>query len=153
MQAKVTRTGFALALLLTSGALAVDYVRLSPSEFAADLQQASRLLDQHDYASAIDLLEMLVADEPDDATALSLMGYALRKSGEPERAERFYSRALAADPHHLGALQYLGELYVEQGQLDLARDQLRLLVTLCAADCAGRDALAAALLQKLKPRR
>jgi len=50
------------------------------------------------------LLKVLVADEPDDATALSLMGYALRKSGEAERAEGFYKRALDIDPAHLGAL-------------------------------------------------
>lgn len=32
--------------LLVSGATAVDYVRLSPPEFAADLQKGSRLLDE-----------------------------------------------------------------------------------------------------------
>jgi len=32
--------------LLMSGVLAVDYVRLSPAEFAADLQKASRLLEE-----------------------------------------------------------------------------------------------------------
>jgi hypothetical protein len=42
-------------------------------------------------------------------------------------------------------LQYLGELYVEQGQLDLAREQLRLLDGACEAKCEGRDRLAAAI--------
>lgn len=135
----------ALCLLLSGAATAVDYVRLSPAEFAADLQKVSRLLEERDYATAIDLLKVLVADEPDDATALSLMGYALRKSGDAERAEGFYIRALDIDPAHLGALQYLGELYVEQGRLDLAEIQLQRLDELCQADCAGRDALAAAL--------
>jgi Flp pilus assembly protein TadD len=70
-----------LGMLLATDASSVDYVRLSPSEFAQDLQKASLLLEQHDYAAAVELLEVLVADEPKDADALGLLGFALRKRG------------------------------------------------------------------------
>lgn len=133
------------SLVLATPVGAVDYIRLSPSEFSQDLQTASRLLAEMDYPAAIDILRILVADEPDDADALALMGYALRKSGDPARAEGFYKRALTAVPNHLGALQYLGELYVEQGQLGLAETQLRLLEAACAGSCEGLAALAQAL--------
>jgi len=134
-----------LGMLLATDASAVDYVLLSPSEFAQDLQKASLLLEQHDYAAAAELLEVLVADEPKDADALSLLGFALRKGGNPNRAQLVYRRALTIDPAHLGALQYLGELYVEQGQLDLAREQLRLLDGAYEAKCEGRKNLSYAI--------
>lgn len=141
-----------LALCLSLGnALAVDYVRLSPSEFSEDLRKASTLLDEQQYEPAIELLKGLVADEPRDADALILMGFALRKSGDLPRAEGFYKRALAVEPTHLGALQYLGELYLERGELDRARSQLSLLDAACPSGCAGRDALAAAILS-VQPR-
>jgi predicted Zn-dependent protease len=124
---------------------AVDYVRLSPSEFAEDLARASALAEAGHYAAAIVLLEILVNDEPKDPDALSLLGYSLRKSGSPTRAEHFYRRALQVDPDHLGANQYLGELYVELGDLDQASVRLQILDAVCDQACTGRDALAAAI--------
>lgn len=140
----------ALALLAVPvvEADAVNYMRLSPSESAEDLQKASEMLTAGEFAAAIAVLDPLIDDEPDNADALSLMGYALRKSGELDRAEVYYQRALSEDPRHPGALQYLGELYVQQGRLDLAENQVLLLRQACGSDCDGlatlEDALAAA---------
>jgi tetratricopeptide (TPR) repeat protein len=124
---------------------AVDYIRLSPSEFAEDLVKASEFAAQGRYEEAIELLKVLVADEPDDADALSLMGYSLRKSGQTVHAEGFYLRALAIEPAHLGANQYLGELYVETGNIEGARHRLEVLDGACGDNCEGRDLLAAAI--------
>ncbi len=133
-----------VVLLATAGSVpAVDYVRLSPQEFAEDLIKASALIESGDYDGAIAVLLTLVEDEPDDADALSLLGYSLRKSGNVARAEGIYRRALEIDPAHLGANQYLGELYAEAGNLEAARERLAILDQLCDASCPGRDALAA----------
>ena len=39
--------------------------------------------------------------------------FALRKSGDLSNAEINYNKALKIDPNHKGALEYLGELYVD----------------------------------------
>jgi Flp pilus assembly protein TadD len=124
---------------------AVDYVRLSPSEFADDLRKASELAHAQSYEEAIVILRGLVADEPEDADALSLLGYSLRKLGQLDRAEHFYLRALDVEPRHPGANQYLGELYVERGDLEQARHRLEVLEATCGDLCESRDALAAAI--------
>lgn len=134
-----------LCLALASPVGAVDYIRLSPSEFAEDLVKASELAGAARYDEAIAILKVLVADEPDDADALSLLGYSLRKSGDLDRAAGFYRRALEIAPDHLGANQYLGELHVQRGDLPAARERLRVLDAACGTSCEGRDLLAAAI--------
>ena len=124
---------------------AVDYVRLSPSEFASDLLAASELAHAQRYVEAIAILRTLVNDEPSDADALSLLGYSLRKTGQLDRAEHYYVRALEVAPNHLGANQYLGEFYVERGDLVKAKVRLDVLNRECRDECGGRDELAAAI--------
>jgi Flp pilus assembly protein TadD len=144
----VTRIVVAMGLILglcLGPATAVDYVRLSPSEFADDLQKASALAQAQSYEEAVVILRGLVADEPEDADALSLLGYSLRKLGQLDRAEHFYLRALDVEPAHLGANQYLGELYVERGDLEGARVRLEVLEASCGDPCEGREVLAAAI--------
>ena len=87
------------------------------------------------YRDAITMLEQMIAAEPGDAEAHNLMGFSLRKSGDFDRALGFYQKALAIDPAHLGANEYLGELYLETGERDKAQQQLTVLEGLCGADC------------------
>jgi tetratricopeptide (TPR) repeat protein len=58
------------------------------------------------------------------------MGYSLRKTGQTQLALEYYNRALALMPKHLGANEYLGELYVELGQMDKAKERLAVLACL-----------------------
>ena len=41
-----------------------------------------------------------------------------------EKAEEYYLKALKIDPDHIGALEYLGELFFETGRVDKAEDLL-----------------------------
>jgi tetratricopeptide (TPR) repeat protein len=63
------------------------------------------------------------------------MGFSLRKTGDYKQAYTFYRKALDFDPEHKGALEYLGELYVETGQVDKAKENLALLKKLCPGGC------------------
>ena len=54
------------------------------------------------------------------ADIYNLMGFSLRKTGDPKQAYTFYRKALDFNPEHKGALEYLGELYIETGQIDKA---------------------------------
>ena len=83
------------------------------------------------WDAAIRTLKIIVANSPNNADALNLLGYSLRKSGDPDNALGFYLKALKVNPRHKGANEYLGELYVETGQLAKAKAQLEVLAKLC----------------------
>ena len=61
-------------------------------------------------------------------------------SGSASRSRRHLS-----DADHKGAHEYLGELYVETGDLASAREQLAVLTRLCPQGCEERKDLEEAL--------
>ncbi len=83
-----------------------------------------------------------VRDQPKNADAHNLLGFSHRKLDKPETAKKHYDRALAIDPAHKGALEYLGELYLETGDLQAAEALLARLVAACPDGCEERDDLA-----------
>lgn len=119
------------------------------SAFENDYQQVMRLLAAQRYEVAIADLELLQADYPDDADVLNLLGYSHRKLGHFEEAHDFYSQALEIDPFHLGANEYLGELYLQTDELEKAQEQLDILIEACAAaekeECSAFESLTAAI--------
>ena len=51
----------------------------------------------------------------------------MRKTGNFEKAETFYLEGLKLDAGHLGINEYLGELYVQTGRIELAKERLEVL--------------------------
>ncbi len=100
-----------------------------------DFAEAVRLINKWDYATAIPLLEKVVAAEPKNADAYNYLGYSHRKLGDRETAFVFYTKALEIKPRHLGANEYLGELYLEQGELQKAEERLAVLDKACFFGC------------------
>ena len=128
------------ASFAATGALAVDNVT---SRDAPDLTSVRAKIKAKDYKSAIaELTSMLETNQ--HADAYNLMGFSLRKTGNPTQALDYYNRALALAPQHLGANEYLGELYVELGQLDKAKERLAVLRAACG-NCEEYRDLAAAI--------
>ena len=112
-------------------ALAVDVVT---SRDAPDLTSIRAKIKAKDFKAAIaELTPMLETHQ--HADVYNLMGFSLRKSGDRKQAYTFYRKALDFDPEHKGALEYLGELYVETGQVDKARENVVLLRNLCPSGC------------------
>ncbi|GLQ12293.1 hypothetical protein GCM10007913_42260 [Devosia yakushimensis] len=109
------------------------------------LDDARRLVEGEKWLSAQMVLQRLVTADPDDADSLNLLAYTLRHTGDLAGAERFYLRALAIEPGHLGANEYLGELYIETGARDKAADRLAVIETVCGLDCEEYRELKAAL--------
>ena len=62
-----------------------------------------------------------------NADILNYLGFALRKTGNFEKAEKFYLKGLKLDAGHLGINEYLGELYVQTGRIELAKERLQIL--------------------------
>lgn len=111
-------------------------------EGVAQYMAAARLINEARYEEAIaDLYraQAIVGPHPD---ILNYLGYSHRKLGKMERAQGYYAAALAIDPDHKGANEYLGELYLEIGEIGKAKKQLAKLETLCAFGCAEREDLA-----------
>ncbi|HET6606549.1 MAG TPA: tetratricopeptide repeat protein [Rhodopila sp.] len=133
---------------ITRPALAAD---MSPAKDAPDLSRVRAAIKAHDYKTALAELKALEPENP-HPDVYNLMGYALRKSGDRSQAMIYYNKALALDPSHKGALEYQGELYVELGQLDKARENLRKLGKLCWFGCEEESDLKAAIEQASKPK-
>jgi tetratricopeptide (TPR) repeat protein len=128
-------------MLGSSVALAVDTVS---SKDAPDLTSVRVKIKAKDYQAALAELKVL-ADTHQHADVYSLMGFSLRKTGAYPAALTFYKKALDFDADHKGAQEYLGELYVETGDLPKAREQLAALEKLCPRGCEEREDLEKAL--------
>ena len=124
-----------------SSALAVDTV---VSKDAPDLTSVRAKIKAKAYQAALDELRPL-SDTHQHADVYSLMGFSLRKTGDYPTALTYYKKALDFDANHKGAHEYLGELYVEIGDLGKAREQLAVLEKLCPQGCEEREDLETAL--------
>jgi len=121
----------ALACMFATSAFAVDNVTTNN---APDLASVRAKLKSKDYQGALaELTPMLQTYQ--HADVYNLMGFSLRKTGDRKQAYTFYRKALDFDPGHKGALEYLGELYVETGQIDKARENVAQLKQLCPGGC------------------
>lgn len=98
-------------------------------------QSARAKLEKGRYVAAIEDLKKAIAIDKKNADVWSLYGFAARKAGSLRLAEKAYDKALSLDPNHLGALEYSGELYIEQAQLDKAQERLQRLKALCPQGC------------------
>jgi Flp pilus assembly protein TadD len=96
-----------------------------------DLNDARKLIAKSDWAGAIKLLDVIVVQQPKNADALNLLGFSLRQKGDMKLAESWYLKALKLQPTHLGANEYLGELYVMTGQMDKAKARLAVIAKVC----------------------
>lgn len=103
------------------------------------------LIERGDYRAAIEELEVALEEAPGNADVLNYLGYAHRKLGEYETAETYYLQALEQDPEHLGANEYLGELYLETDRLEMAEERLAVLDDSCFFGCEEYDELKQAI--------
>ena len=79
------------------------------------------------YLRAYDKLEKAYDKDKKNADILNYLGYTLRKTGELKKAEIYYLLGLEFDPAHFGINEYLGELYVQTGRIELAKERLEVL--------------------------
>lgn len=103
--------------------------------------QAVRLINAGRYEDALTALKGAQAVFGPHPDVLTYIGYANRKLGRYDLAERYYRQALAIAPNHRGATEYYGELMVERGDLAGARRMLAKLDGLCSFGCAEAEDL------------
>ncbi len=112
---------------------------------------AVRLIHHEKFADAIPYLDNALAARPKSATVLSYEGYAHTMVGDYGLAQDYLQRALASDPDHKAAHQYLGELYLAKHDASSANGQLAELTRLCPDGCDERDALQKAIAAAAPP--
>jgi cytochrome c-type biogenesis protein CcmH/NrfG len=89
-----------------------------------------------------------LAEDTQNADVYNLLGFTLRKTGDFTTSLSYYKKALDLQPEHKAAREYLGELYVETGHMDKAKEQLAALTKLCPTGCEEREDLEKAIAAK-----
>jgi tetratricopeptide (TPR) repeat protein len=119
--------------------LAVTYGGQSEqaSPGADDYADGKAAFEREDWAKVIEHMTKVIAERPWHDDAHNLMGFAYRKLGDYDRALEEYDRALVLNPHHRGALEYLGEAYLELDRPELAKKMLDRLAAECQQVAVG----------------
>jgi tetratricopeptide (TPR) repeat protein len=78
-----------------------------------------------------------LAARPENADYHNPYAYSLRKGLQPDMKEvfRHYEEALRIDPDHRNAHEYVGEAYLQVGDLAKAKQHLAALDKLCWVPC------------------
>ena len=138
MTIRLAAAGLALALALApgdAGAFSGGGDRPAAKPGAADYAAGKKASDASDYKTAIIFLTKATAADPNSADGHNLLGYSFRKLGNVEKAFEHYREALRIEPKHRGANEYIGELYLELGDLANAEAHLEVLDKACFFGC------------------
>ena len=101
-----------------------------------DYTAAVKAIKVDKFAEAIPLLQRVVSRDASNADAFNWLGYATRRNGDPAASLPLYEKALAIDPKHRGAHEYIGEAYLMLGKVDKAKEHLARLDSLCFMPCS-----------------
>lgn len=86
------------------------------------------------YDDAINILTL--AANKEDPRILNYLGYSHRKAGRITVGLGYYQEALRANPDYTLVREYLGEAYLQLGDVDAARGQLAEIEKRCGTGCA-----------------
>jgi len=146
---------FVLSMVLAASLVLAPALSFGPafavdddtSTGTVDLTSARAKIQAGNYAAAVEELRGL-AEDNQEADVYNLLGFSLRKTGDYATSLSYYNKALDLRPDFRAAREYLGELYIETGNLDKAKEQLAALAKLCPNGCEERGDLEKALSAK-----
>jgi tetratricopeptide (TPR) repeat protein len=139
-----------LAIVLTLGLVSTALAAGSSSSSSKPARpttynQGVKAVKAGDYARALGLLQKVVQGSPNNADAWNYIGFSHRNLKQFDQSLAAYRKALAIDPDHRGANEYLGELYLQTGDLTKAKERLAKLDDLCTFGCEEYDDLKQAI--------
>jgi Flp pilus assembly protein TadD len=125
----------------------------SPNDvFSASMKAGREAVKAKTFGVAVREFEVAVKAKPNDANGHNMLAYSLRNLGDLKRAKVHYDEALRLDPKHLGAHEYIGDLYIKTNQMALAEKQLQILEQLCNKKCDEYTFLAEKIAEAKKPK-
>ena len=104
------------------------------------------------FLVAIKHLERAARISPNNPDIYNLLGYSHRKLDKLEQAFDNYRKALKLDSRHLGANEYIGELYLRTNNIKKAVEHLKVLDDVCLFGCDEYDDLKDAIEEYKKTR-
>ena len=101
------------------------------------IARAQKAIAAKDWTLAAAVMGKALAAHPENADYHNLYAYSLRKGPHPDMKEVFrqYEEALRIDPKHRNAHEYIGEAYLQVGNLAKAKEHLAALDKLCFFPC------------------
>lgn len=122
---------FSLRRALAAAVLASACLLASPAPGASllnapSLEDAQEMIENQEFGEAVTMLRQITAEQPDNAQAWFLLGYALHADGKIEEAAKIHKKAASFEgtPFRPIALYNLGCAYAMLGQRDDAFDAL-----------------------------
>lgn len=113
------------------------------------LYEAGRALAMDErYGEAINVLSL--AADRGDPRVLNYLGYSHRMQGRVTVGLGYYQEALAIDPDFTLAREYMGEAYLQKGDVKAARAQLREIEARCGTGCKEYSELAEQIASHVK---
>ena len=92
------------------------------------------------YGDAIEMLQR--AENKNDPRILNYLGFAHRKLGMVDKGLSYYRRALAIKPDYVLAREYMGEAFLQIGDVASAKEQLGEIEKRCGTTCPSYVELA-----------
>ena len=122
--------------MATQIAVSVPYED-SPDASASDADYAAgkAAIDKKNWAEAVKRFQQAALRTPDSADLHNYLGFSYRKLGKMDLAFGHYKRSLEANPRHLGAHEYIGEAYLQVGDIASAEKHLAALRSICLLPC------------------
>ena len=100
-------------------------LEIDPAAFNPTLNLGIVLIKKHEIQEATTVLEKAVSMQSQSPAARLFYGMALRDASEPERAEKEFLAAYdLGGKQYAEALFHLGQLYMDRGDHNLARQYL-----------------------------
>lgn len=160
MRKSIVYAAVLLALCSQSSAFAADMPMMAVPESVVSTEEhltlARNAIASNDWSRAISQLRKAVRDDAGNADVHNLLAYSYRKQAKPNLPKAFdhYKKALAINPKHLGAHEYIGEAYLMDKKPLEAEKHLAEIEKICEnRSCEAFEDLAKALAayRKLNP--
>jgi predicted Zn-dependent protease len=128
-------------------------------EMAAPLRNADpewkagmAAVQRKDWPQVVERMGAYTKRNPEDAEGWNELGHAYRLTGQMETALEAYGKALKINPRHRGVHEYLGEAYLQMGDVARAEQELKVLDKLCFFGCEEYRDLKAGIAEYKKGR-
>lgn len=100
-----------------------------------DYAAGRRAMQKENWSEAVRLFERSAVRHPDHADLQNVLGFSFRNLKRYDLAFKHYERAIALDPRHRGAHEYIGETYLLVDNPAGAEKHLAALRGICLLPC------------------